>query len=193
VSVLNQTTLVLTKGGVPTSVVPWWRGAELVYEEKAFPRANYDYVLHNSRGEEVMPQPSVVQCTKSNFTPKIFTKTLPLNRYNIYLRDAGHCMYCGRKVSFNEFTFDHVTPQCEGGLTIWENVVVCCTDCNGRKGSGDSCFRGGQKKRRMLLRQPYAPRLDHAAPIHMVTPLAKRETLHKTWDSFIYWHIILEP
>lgn len=184
--------LVLTMGRVPTAVISWQRAVTLIFDEKAIAVANYNYMLHSSRGEAIMFKPSVIQCIKSNFTPKNFTKTLPFNRRNVYYRDRGMCQYCRHKVSFNEFTFDHVIPQCEGGLSTWENVVVCCTDCNSRKGSGDPNFRGGQKKRRMLIRLPYAPRLSKAAPSHLVSKLAIDHS-HDTWNEFIYWDVLLEP
>ena len=56
-------------------------------------------------------------------------------RFNVFLRDAFICQYCGERSPAHDLTFDHVVPRCRGGRTTWENVVTACGDCNLRKGS----------------------------------------------------------
>ncbi len=56
-------------------------------------------------------------------------------RFNVFLRDAFHCQYCGDRYPTPDLTFDHVIPRCRGGRTTWENVVTACGGCNLRKGS----------------------------------------------------------
>jgi hypothetical protein len=46
--------------------------------------------------------------------------------------------------------------------------------------------------KRRLLRKPFAPRLDKAAPAHLVSKIAA-EIPHQTWSDYIYWNVILEP
>lgn len=50
----------------------------------------------------------------------------------IYNRDGQKCQYCG---STKSLTIDHVHPKSRGGEDSWENMVVCCSSCNVRKGS----------------------------------------------------------
>ncbi|KXZ53481.1 hypothetical protein GPECTOR_7g931 [Gonium pectorale] len=58
------------------------------------------------------------------------------------------CHYCDKgplKIySWNDFrgvnapdkaTADHVMARARGGSDAWDNLVVCCTPCNARKGS----------------------------------------------------------
>jgi 5-methylcytosine-specific restriction endonuclease McrA len=49
----------------------------------------------------------------------------------IYHRDGHRCQYCG---STRSLTIDHVLPRSRGGDDTWENLVVCCSPCNVRKG-----------------------------------------------------------
>jgi 5-methylcytosine-specific restriction endonuclease McrA len=42
------------------------------------------------------------------------------------------CVYCDSK---KNLTIDHVLPRSRGGQNNWENLVTCCTKCNGKKGN----------------------------------------------------------
>lgn len=46
-----------------------------------------------------------------------------------------YCCYCGEPLSRLEMTADHFTPISRGGLTISENLGICCKSCNLEKGS----------------------------------------------------------
>lgn len=56
-------------------------------------------------------------------------------------RDGDTCRYCGVTVNWKDRrsniggTYDHVTPISQGGGNTFENVVVACRGCNGRKAS----------------------------------------------------------
>lgn len=64
-------------------------------------------------------------------------------------RDNQSCAYC----SGHATTVDHVVPRCQGGRSVWENVVASCFDCNSRKGGRTPAQAG------MTLRvRPVAPR-----------------------------------
>lgn len=43
---------------------------------------------------------------------------------------ANRCCYCGRRISLEESTFDHVHPRAQGGANTLENKVVSCEPCN---------------------------------------------------------------
>ena len=108
------------------------------------------------------------------------------NRKNVFIRDGGQCQYCGKKVTLNSFTFDHVIPRCRGGRSVWENIVVSCLRCNGQKGR-----KSAKDYHRALLRQPYAPRLTKAAPTYLVNKINTEITID-SWRDFIYWQVVLE-
>ena len=44
------------------------------------------------------------------------------------------CAYCGCIAD----TLDHVRPRVRGGLTVRENLIPACSDCNLRKGHSDA-------------------------------------------------------
>lgn len=46
----------------------------------------------------------------------------------------GHCAYCGKKVSLEKVTRDHVVPKSKGGGNTVENILPSCKKCNGSKG-----------------------------------------------------------
>lgn len=177
-------TLVLNIGMIPVSIVPCRRAINLVTTNKAITLENYDDKIHTINA--IIPIPSVIQCTKSDYVPKHFTNVLPFNRKNVYIRDGGCCMYCGKKVSLSSFTFDHVIPRQDDGKTWWDNIVVSCLRCNSQKG-----HKQLQNYKRDLIRKPFVPKLSKAAPVHVARKLAA-EIPHETWVDYIYWHILLD-
>lgn len=177
--------LVLNAGGLPVSVVSWQRAVSLFFAEKAIVLAEYDDHLIRSPHFS-MKMPAVVQCVKSHYQPRRFVRVLPFSRRNVYVRDGGICMYCGKKVGISSFTFDHVVPRCAGGRSEWANVVVSCMKCNSKKGG-----KRLEKSGLTLIRAPFAPRLDKAAPANLASRLVG-QIPHESWDDYIYWNVILQ-
>lgn len=177
-------TLILNIAETPIAIVPYRRVLSRVQNNLVIIKRIYENTLIRSSGGIEMPIPSVVQCIKTNYIPK-FTKTLPFTRRNVYIRDHGKCMYCGKKVGLNNFSFDHYIPKCRGGKTTWENILICCTHCNSKKGDRPA------DKFKEPIRMPYAPKLDKAAPVQLVSKIAA-EIPHETWVDYLYWNLILE-
>lgn len=73
-----------------------------------------------------------------------------LNKLTLYYRDGGICMYCGKQLTINDVTKDHVIPTCSGGINGWENIVCSCYDCNNQKGCDVS-------SKWQLLKKPFIP------------------------------------
>ena len=46
----------------------------------------------------------------------------------------GVCYHCGQKFSKELLTMDHLVPIARGGKSTKNNCVVCCKDCNSKKG-----------------------------------------------------------
>ncbi len=51
----------------------------------------------------------------------------------VYERQKGVCVTCGRHFDLGEMEADHITPWSKGGATILENCQLLCRDCNRRK------------------------------------------------------------
>jgi hypothetical protein len=63
-------------------------------------------------------------------------RMLRANRRNLLLRDDGMCQYCGKNMPSSQLSVDHVVPTSRGGAAnSWENQVIACRRCNGRKGN----------------------------------------------------------
>lgn len=52
------------------------------------------------------------------------------SKRGVLARDNHTCGYCLGEAD----TVDHVVPRCQGGRSIWENVVASCFGCNSKKG-----------------------------------------------------------
>ncbi|MBD3418680.1 MAG: HNH endonuclease [Chitinivibrionales bacterium] len=177
--------LVLNAAGIPVSIVSWQRAISLYFAEKAIILSEYENGLIHSPSME-MKAPAVVQCIQTHYMPRKFVRVLPFSRKNVFLRDKGECCYCNKQVTLANFTFDHVVPKCMGGRSEWANVVVSCMRCNSKKG-GKTPERAGMK----LIRKPFAPRLDKAAPANLVSRTVSKIP-HESWEDYIYWNIILD-
>ena len=109
----------------PLSLWSWQDTIKAVFLERVNILEEYDRVVRSARFE--MRLPSVVSL-KTYIKP---ARHPAFTRFNVFLRDAFECQYCGDP---KELTFDHVVPRSRGGRTTWENVVTACSPCNLAKG-----------------------------------------------------------
>lgn len=49
------------------------------------------------------------------------------------LKDSSKCYYCGKAISRDKSTLDHLYPRDFGGPTIPNNLAICCSSCNNTK------------------------------------------------------------
>ncbi len=84
------------------------------------------------------------------FIPHIAKPT----KRGVYERDHGACGYCGKRMTLDAATLDHIIPQSQGGPSTWENLVLACKRCNTRK--ADRSLKEAHMK---LLVQPYIPKV----------------------------------
>lgn len=56
--------------------------------------------------------------------------------YNLTYAIKGKkiCSYCGKDITYNSVTMDHMYPRAQGGVSIPNNLYPVCTECNNRKG-----------------------------------------------------------
>jgi hypothetical protein len=48
-------------------------------------------------------------------------------------RDCGYCRYCGKRMTREGLSYDHVVPVSRGGQEDVENLVQACRICNAKK------------------------------------------------------------
>jgi len=97
-------------------------------------------------------------------------RLLRANRRNLLLRDENSCQYCGKSMSPSQLSVDHVVPTSRGGSSrSWENQVIACRRCNGRKGNRLLSEAGMR-----LVRSPRALTQEFAHLIFLRYPELKR-------------------
>lgn len=54
------------------------------------------------------------------------------------LKELSHiCAYCGKVLDEKKKTIDHILPIRTGGKGYSNNIVICCRNCNTKKGDLD--------------------------------------------------------
>lgn len=168
-------TLVLDSNWQPINAVPWERAAGYVIRGRALVLEEYDEAIHPA-----MQAPAVVQLTH------VVSRTrqkVKFSRVNVLARDRYRCMYCGRRFSAADLTYDHVVPRSQGGKTTWENIVSSCYACNQAKAD-----RTPQQADMRLLRKPERPSWVASFNPRLRVPLAD---VPREWRN--YWTVELEP
>jgi 5-methylcytosine-specific restriction endonuclease McrA len=159
-------TLVLNASNEPLSVVPARRGVVLVLRGRADLVATLGETWHAETA--TFHVPSVVRLRRYVSVP--YTRSLPLTRRAIFLRDGHRCQYCGGYAE----NVDHVIPRVQGGQHQWDNVVAACRRCNTRKGG-----RTPDQAGLTLRRAPATPgRFDWVS-------VAAGGVPHATWQPFL--------
>ena len=104
------------------------------------------------------------------------------NRLNVWRRDEGRCMYCGKKVNTQNFTVDHVIPRKQGGKTSWTNIVTACNKCNNIK----DC-RTPEQAGMKLLKKPIAPKIEETIESTILDRFKRMTYIpYPEWDKYIH-------
>jgi 5-methylcytosine-specific restriction endonuclease McrA len=115
-------------------------------------------------------------------------KGIKFSRENVYARDHGQCQYCGRKLTREEATYDHVVPRAQKGITCWENIVIACVPCNQRKG-GRTPLQANLLLKSMPVKPKTLPRSARVA-------LQWDKGMPISWRAWLrdvtYWHGALD-
>jgi predicted GIY-YIG superfamily endonuclease len=48
-------------------------------------------------------------------------------------KNENKCYYCGKTMTHEEMTIDHLIHKCKGGKNNYNNLRLCCYDCNQEK------------------------------------------------------------
>lgn len=118
-------TLLLNATYEPICVVPVRRAVVLVLSAKAEVVAGADSFVRST--STAIQRPTVIRLLHYVKVP--YRARLPLTRRALIARDKGRCGYCGKAGD----TIDHILPRSRGGKHEWENVVLACKACNGKK------------------------------------------------------------
>ncbi len=60
---------------------------------------------------------------------------LPSFRAVLWGKCPNHCWYCGRSITIDSGTIDHLVPVAQGGQTVESNCILACKPCNNAKGA----------------------------------------------------------
>lgn len=172
-----QQTLVLDQGYQPHRVVSWQRAIHMLFDGKVEIIEEYDEDIRSV--SITIKMPAVVRLLQ-----RVRGKRQPVkfSRINVAARDNYTCMYCGVKFPISKLTYDHVTPRCQGGKTVWENIVMSCEDCNARKAN-----RTPTQARMALKKAPVRPTF-----LPVVTMRFETGSIPDAWASYVYWNGALE-
>ena len=162
----------------PLSLWSWQDTVKAVFLDRVNIVSEYEDCVHSPSYE--MRLPSVISLKE--FVN--LDRRPAFTRFNVFLRDAFLCQYCGHNFPAEDLTFDHVIPKSRGGRTSWTNVVTACQACNLQKGD-------------RLLRESGMHVLH--PPVQPTTYLLQRNGrafppnyLHESWRDFLYWDSELE-
>jgi 5-methylcytosine-specific restriction endonuclease McrA len=99
---------------------------------------------------------------------------LPCSRRGVLARDRDTCQYCGVQPGRANLTIDHVLPRSQGGLTVWDNVVTACRECNRKKGG-----RTPEQAHMLLMTKPRQPQ-------YVAFALLGELERHDVWRKYAY-------
>lgn len=175
-----EQTLVLNATFEPLVVVDWQRAITLFYRGKVEIVATHDREARSV--SFAFKLPSIVRLLRF-VRVRGRDEVVPFTRSNIYARDGYTCQYCDERFADRDLTFDHVTPQAQGGSKGWANIVTACVPCNRKKGARTPTEAG-----MTLLRQPKRPT---KASVLLRISIGMR-TAPASWRDYLYWNVELE-
>lgn len=169
-------TLMLSVGYEPLQVVSWKRAITLMTLGKVEVVEEYDSEVRSTH--IVFKMPAVVRLLKSFRRHK---KKVKFSRINVYARDRYKCQYCGIKLETKDLTFDHVLPRCQGGQTVWDNIVTACVPCNSKK-AGRTPRQANMHLRKVPVRPAWVP----------VLTFEVAQNAPEAWRDYLYWTGLIE-
>lgn len=170
-------TLVLDQGYQPHRIVSWQRAVLMLFDGKVEVVEEYADEIRSVTFSIKMP--AVVRLLRAVRGKR----GVKFSRINVAARDEFRCQYCGDKLPLGKLTYDHVVPRALGGRTAWENIVMACLPCNGRKGR-----KRPEQAGMRLLKQPVRPTW---LPV-IAFRIDPTSSVPEAWTHWLYWHGALE-
>ena len=155
--------LVLSTGYEPLFKTCWKRAISAVLSGRAEIVEKHESLWIGTSGGRI-ECPTKVRFTTGFIAAKLKNKDFVSRRptkKSLWHRDLGVCQYCHKKVALPTATIDHVIPKSRGGDHTWENLVIACSKCNGKKGNSllEECNMR-LKKAPIAPSGLFVPRLD---------------------------------
>lgn len=172
----------------PHGILTWQDAVKrtMSKHERVVPVVYHDMSVRTAGGV-MFRLPAVVALKKY----QTMERKVAFTRVGVYMRDRFRCGYCSKffgapgdwkadgdsmpKRWAENLTFDHVVPRSKGGMTIWENIITACTECNLWK--GDKTLKQSGFVLRTLPTVPTRARLN-ALAAEFPPPLSR---LHRCW------------
>ena len=123
----------------------WKRAITLISSGKAETVKESDRKIHAQ-----FFMPLVIRLVKA--IRNLWKTEVPWSKQNVHLRDGYKCQYCGKALSKNSLTIDHVIPRTQGGKNKWDNTVTSCFSCNNKKDN-----KTPSQANMFLRRKPFKP------------------------------------
>ena len=161
----------------PLSVWNWRDSLRAVLANKATIVSNYNLEIRSVSVSFLVP--SVICLKKFQRYPA--TAQPPVNRRNIYIRDAYQCQYCLGRFSAKDLTLDHVHPRSKGGKGTWENLCSACSSCNTLK-ANRSVNKDLPRLGMRIKKMPQAPSFYE---LQARAREYQKKGAHPHWDAFL--------
>ncbi len=193
-TMLTQPTLILNRNWQPVGVASVARSLSLVVADRArivdpetfqqYAWADWARLVPDEDERFVQAVqfrvrvPEVIALRDYDRVPR---NVVTFSRRNIYKRDHFTCQYCHKQLGSENLTIDHVLPRSRGGTSTWENCVLACLACNGRKAD-----RTPTEARMPLRKAPVRPKWK---PMY-----AQHDMRIESWSKFLseaYWVVEL--
>lgn len=77
---------------------------------------------------------------KANYTERAKVRAMAAQQRrkdarDLFIQEGGRvCAICGKQMSKDETTIDHIIPLSKGGADIIQNMQLACLACNNAKG-----------------------------------------------------------
>lgn len=167
--------LVVSKNYTPVNVLRWEECFTLLYQGRVEVVEYYDeYVRSATQTHRV---PSIVRYNRGKRHKLI--NTIKFSKRNMYVRDNGLCQYCGKHLTLDKATLDHVFPRAKGGRKSWHNSVLACFRCNNDKG-----MRTPEEAGLVLRGSLIAPYV--ATQVADIVSLKRSQTIPDCWKPYIF-------
>lgn len=128
---------------LPLHTVPVEEAYRSIMLENSYEVETYDRVIKTAQPKFRVPWPSVMVSKNAERWDRSFRPT----PFYLLLRDDHECAYCGKFLTMDEVTMDHVIPKSKGGTNDWDNVVASCGPCNHSKTNKDPVGRWKPSKK----------------------------------------------
>ena len=160
--------LVVDSSFIPRSIISSDRAFVISYKGNADIVAEHPESFKLINPELDIKKPSIIRVYK--YVNQQIQK-VPLNRENVFKRDAYCCVYCGDD-NRKTLTLDHVIPQSKGGKDAWDNLVTACRRCNSEKSD--------------LTLEEYGKEIPQPRRPHYLMLMRQVTHIPKEWEYYLF-------